>query len=475
MNLELFFSVLRARMAVFVMVLVVTVAAAVVASLLIPEAYRATASLLVDAKDEQSLSNVLRPLMLPQERMNYMQTQMDVITSQRVAQKVVRDLKLAEDPAARAKFVDKAGGVGSIEDWLGDGLLEKLKVETSQSNIVNVSYSSGDPQLAAAIANGFAKAYIETMLELRVVPTRQAAAWFDEQLKTLRASLEAVQAKLTDYHRERGIVTADERHDVENARLGELSSQLVKVQDQTFDWKTRVAEARPLVKPGASPDKLPDVINNPYIQKLNSELLLGEAKLQQMGAEYGANYPAYQRRQSENQALRQRLAAEMRKVVAGMENSLRQSSRREAELKAAIAAQRARLLQDKVNRNELAVLTRDVESAQRSYDAALQRSIVSRVESRASETNVTVLTPAVAPRKPYRPKMALNIALAVVVGSMLGIGIVVLGELLDRRVRLRQDLDHGTDAPVLVVLHARPPAAGLLPGRAAGRALPSPG
>lgn len=477
MSLDLFLSALRARISVFAAVLAVTVLAATVVSLLMPETYRATASLLVDAKDEQSLSNALRPLILPQERMNYMQTQMDVITSQKVARKVVRDLKLAQSPTARAAFEKEAGGTGSIEDWLLENLLERLKVETSQSSMIQVSYSSRDPRFSAAVANAFSKAYIDTMLELRVEPTRQAAAWFDEQLKTLRASMEDAQAKLTDYHRQQGIVSADERFDVESIRLGELSTQLGRAQDQTFDWKTREQRARDSLKQGASPDKLPDVINNPFIQKLNTELLLGEAKLQELATQYGANYPLYQRQFSENQALREKLEAEMRKVVAGMENAKRQSRQREAELRAAMAAQRAQLLEDKENRNELAVLTRNVETAQRTYDAAMQRFVVSQVESRASQTNVTVLTPAVAPRKPYSPKIALNIALSVIVGTMLGIGIVILSEMLDRRVRLSNDLSQGLDAPLLAVLNAgHLPKVPLLGVPAAGgRALPSPG
>jgi protein tyrosine kinase modulator len=479
-SLQLFLSALRARIGIFALVLVVTILTATVVSLVLPKTYKATTSLLADVKDEQqSLSNVLRPLLIPQERMNYMQTQIDVITSPKVARKVVRDLKLAESPEARAKFEDETGGTGSIEVWLGENLLKKLKVETSQSSIIQVSFFSRDPEYSAAVANAFARAYLDTILELRVEPTRQAAVWFDEQIKSLRANLENAQNKLTDYHRQQGIVSADERFDVESTRLGELSSQLVRAQDQTFDWKTREQGAHDSLKQGASPDKLPDIINNPHIQKLNSELLLGEAKLEQLATQYGANYPLYQRQQTENQALRRRLDAEMSKIVVGMENAKRQSLQREAELRAAIAAQRAHLLEDKVNRNELTLLTRNVETAQRTYETALQRSVVSQVDSRASQTNVTVLNPAIAPREPFRPKIVLNIALSVAIGAMLGIGIVILSELLDRRVRLSSDLDHELDAPLLVVLNAGHPSTTvpLLGAPAAGgrRALPGPG
>src|SRR5882724_59487 len=148
MNLYQFLSALRARAGVFVFLLSVTVLAAAAVSFMLPKTYTATVSLLVDAKEEQSLNSVLRPLVLPQERLSYMQTQMDIITSEKVARKVVQDLKLAESPSTRAAFEKETGGTGSIEDWLVETLLKKLKVETSRSDVIQVSFSSTDPRLS---------------------------------------------------------------------------------------------------------------------------------------------------------------------------------------------------------------------------------------------------------------------------------------------------------------------------------------
>src|SRR5688500_9025633 len=269
--------------------------------------------------------------MPPRERIGYMQTQMDIITSERVARKVVQDLKLAESAASRAAFEEETGNAGSIENWLAERLLSGLKVETSQSSVIQLSFSSADPRFSALISNAFAKAYIDTMLELRVEPMKQAAVWFDEQLKSLRANLEDAQAKLTDYHRQQGIISADERLDVENALLGDLSSQLARVQDHTFDLATRERQARGFLKRGASPDRLPDVLSNANVQKLNADLLQGEVKLQQLATPYGANHPQYQRQVSENRGLRENLDSEMKKDVAGIENAKHQNRQRAAE------------------------------------------------------------------------------------------------------------------------------------------------
>jgi uncharacterized protein involved in exopolysaccharide biosynthesis len=313
------------------------------------------------------------------------------------------------------------------------------------------------------------------MLELRVEPTRQAAQWYDEQLKSLRANLEDAQAKLTNYLQREGIVSADERLDVDSTRLGALSDQVVKAQEQTFQWNAREQQARDFLKRSGSLDRLPDVLDNPFIQRLKTDLHLGEAKLSELATQYGSNYPQYQRQISENRSLREKLDAEMRKVAAGIESSARQSRQREADLTKSMAAQRARLLELKENRNEFTVLRRNVESAEKAYDTAMQRHVVSQVESRASQTNVTVLNPAAVPGKPSQPKIALNIALSVVVGTMLGIGMVLLMEVSDRRVRSRSDLN--LDVPLLVVLNTWQPARDRLLGGPSGtaRALPNPG
>ena len=462
MNLYQFLSALRARAGVFVLLLSVTVVVAATVSFLLPKTYTSTVSLLVDAKEEQSLNNVLRPLVLPQERASYMQTQLDIITSEKVARKVVQDLQLAQGPMGQkaAEEVEKRGG--SVDDRLIEGLLDELKVETSQSSVIRVSYSSREARLSADVANAFAKAYIDTVLELRVEPMQKAAAWFDEQLKTLLAHLEDAQARLTDYHQRQGIVSADERGDLESTRLAALSEQFGRAQEQTFDWKSREEQARILATRGESPDRMTEIRDNPFIQKLKEDLLHGEAKLQDLSTNYGINYPQYQRQVAENQSLQNKLDAEMKKIVAGIEGSARQSREREAQSRKAMATQRTRVLDLKESRNELTVLRRNVESADRAYDTALQRSVVSQVDSHANQTNVMVLNPAAVPRKHSRPKIFLNIALSVVVGTILGIVMVMLLELLDRRVRSRNDLE--LDVPLLAVLNERLPTAQRLLG-----------
>ncbi len=103
-------------------------------------------------------------------------------------------------------------------------------------------------------------------------------------------------------------------------------------------------------------------------------------------------------------------------------------------------------------RDKLAVLTRDVDSARSAYDAALDRKAHVRLESEIDQTDIAVLNPAVPPLKPAYPLLALNLALAAVLGLALGSGAALLAETSSRRVRARADLTELCGVPVLAEL-----------------------
>jgi len=126
-------------------------------------------------------------------------------------------------------------------------------------------------------------------------------------------------------------------------------------------------------------------------------------------------------------------------------------------------------------RNEALVLTREVETTQKAYEAALNRYLVNKVESGVRQTNVSVLNAATEPTRASKPKSLLNILLGFAVGIVLGLGAVFLLELLDRRVRSSEDLEEGLEAPLLATLQPWKPSH-LLGAPTAGnhRALPSP-
>jgi chain length determinant protein EpsF len=483
MDLSQFLLALRARRKAFLMVFGATVIAALAIALIMPRTYVGTTQVLVDARDEQSMNAATRG-MSPRERQGYMQTQVDLIQSPRVAKRVIRETRYLQHPGVREDYERATGGRGTIEDWAAGELVKKLKADASASNLITISFSADDAQLAANIANGFAKAYVDTSLELRTEPSREAAAWFEDQLKGLRTNVSQAQSKLTAYQKAKGLFNTDERGDIETTRLAEISNQLLQARNATYDAQTRYKHATEFLSGNASTgagaaEMLPEVINNAAVQALKAQLATSEARLEQAAENLGPNHPQYQTLKAEVTALHNRLASEMKRVVGGLGNAAVQARKREEELRNAYQAQQERLISMRDARVELAVMTRDVENAQRTYDAALTRWLTNKVEARAQGTNLAVLSPAVAPIEPKSPKVGLVSGLSVLVGLLLAAGVVFLLETLDRRVRSRGDLESRLAVPTLGRLSKwQPSGARLLPasvsGARASRALPHP-
>jgi len=472
MDLNQYILALGARRKAFLMALAAVIITAIAVALIVPKKYVASASLMVDARDEQTM----RPdRMSARERSSYIQTQVDLLRSPRVAAQVSRDLKLAQRPGVREDWEKETAGVGQIDDWIGAQLIEGLTVDTTVSNVMVVNFGAPSAKFAAEVANGFAKAYLDTVLALRTEPSREAAVWFDEQLKTLRTQVVQAHTKLNSYQKAKGIL-AEDRLDVEQTRLAELSTQLLAARNATYESDTRFKQASEILASGTGIDALPEVLAAPHINVLKGDLGRVEARIEQENAVLGPNHPQVQRSAAEAQALRDKLQVEAKKVIAGLGNAVSTGKKRERELEQALEAQNQRILALKDFRIDMAGMTRDIENSQRAYDTVLTRYVNNTIDSRAKTTNVAMLSPAIEPLKPKHPKVGLIAGLSVVLGTLIAGGLVYVLETLDRRVRSRNDLESRLAVPSLGRLSKWQPTGGRLlpaPMRAA-RALPQP-
>jgi succinoglycan biosynthesis transport protein ExoP len=445
------FLILLARYKLILFALVVTVISAMAIAWTMPPRYMATTKLVIDFK----MIDTVTGFILPVQAMlaSYMATEVDILESRPVALKVVKALRLAEDEKTKQKFQESTEGKGTIEDWLAAGLHGKLQVKPSkESRIIDVSFTNTDPEFAAKVANAYAEAYIQTNLEMKVAPARESATWFDDQLKQLRSHVEETQTRLSKYQTEKGITSTDQRLDVETAKLGEISTQLVQVQAQAYENASRQRQLEEFTSKNRNVDSLPEVLASPIIQELKTRLSAAETRLNQASGTVGVNHPEYLRAQAEVNSVRKKLSDEVNTAASVIGNNLRITQSRERELRDAASAQKARLLELNRNRDELGVLMKEVDNAQRAYDAASQRHTQTSLESRMDQGNVTVLAPAIAPIQPAFPKMPLIVAVAIVAGTLLGVGFALAVELIDRRVRGTDDLTEAIGTRVWGVL-----------------------
>jgi chain length determinant protein EpsF len=456
MNFLQFLSILRARWLSMTLVVVLLVGAALGVSLMLPKQYTATASVVVDFKPDPVSAVVYGGMASPA----FMATQVDIIRSERVALRVVRNLRLTENPQVQAQWRAATEGQGSVEQWLIRLFQRQVDVVPArESSVIALSYKAPDPRFAAALANAFVQAYIDTVLELRVDPARQYASFFETRSKEARDTVEKAQARLSAFQREHGIVASDERLDIESSRLNELSSQLTALQAIAAESTSRQAAAQ-----GAQGDRLQEVLNNTLIGQLKADASRGEARLQELSTRLGDNHPQVVEIRASLAELRSRLEIETRKLTGSVSVSNTINRQRESEVRAALEAQRAKVLKMKATRDEGLILQREVENAQRAYDAITARLTQTSLESQTTQANVNVLSQAEPPIEPSSPRIVLNLLAALFGGLLLAVVAALLLELRDRRVRTMHDLAVMLDVPVIGVMprpHARRPVRAL--------------
>ncbi|MBC7704353.1 MAG: chain length determinant protein EpsF [Rhodoferax sp.] len=441
MTPQLFLLILRARYKVALLVLIVTVLTTYVVSIRLPKQYVASTSVLIDVKSPDPVAGVVLPgLIAP----SYMATQLDIINSDRVALRVVKLLRLEESPAIRTQWMEATNGKGKLDLWLAALLQRKLEVKPSkESNVISIGFSGTEPSFVAAVANTFAQAYIDVSLELKVEPARQYSSWFEGQSKTLRDQLEKAQGALTLYQEKNNVLAMDEqRVDYEKSKLSELSQALTTVQAQTSDSSSKRQST-------SDSGTLSDVMQSPVIMSLKSDINRLEAKLQESNVNLGKNHPQTQRAESELASLKEKLAGETKQISRSINTSFQVGRQREKELLQAIESQKKRVIDLSKERDEITVLRRDVETAQHAFDAISMKFVQTKMESQTVQTNVAVLTPAAEPTGPSKPNIFINVVASVVLGTMLGLGIAFMLELVNRRVRSAEDLTAITNLPVL--------------------------
>lgn len=466
MNVHQFLLILLARKRIILATLLVTVALALGFSLVQQKTYKATASVLLNYKGVDPLTGLTMPgQLLP----GYMATQIDIISSKNVALRVVDALRLASSPDVIRQFNEATGGQGTVRDWLADLLLKKIEiVPARESSVVEISFKGADPRFAATIANAFADAYQNITVQLKTEPAKKASTYFNEQTKQLRDHVEAAQARLSKYQQEKGIVSLDNnRVDVELSRLNDLSAQLVAAQTAAIEGNSRQAAA-------GSALTSPDVANNALIQTMRANLSVAEGKFADTEQRYGRNHPQYRAAKAELDKVRGELNAAMGMVSRSVGANAQVLRQREADLRDALAQQKTKVLELNRARDELGVLLKDLDSAQRAFDAASQRFSQTRIEAQSEQSDISLLNPATAPTEPAGPRVLLNTLVGFLLGTILGVGLGLLLELVNRPVRSADDVKDLLGIPVLGTVEWNAPR-GHTGGRMGGlRALMAP-
>lgn len=434
-------SVVKARLRVGIAVSVIVLGLTAVVTVLSTPQYTSTAAVVADLKSPDPITGILQPAILSS---SYLATQTDLIRSERVALKVVRKQGLGASQDLKEQWRSATDGRGDFERWIAAQLLRRLEVAASrESSVITISYSGPSPEFSAHIVNAFMAAYFEVTGELRAELAKSSKELFDAQAMEAKSKLEDAQKKLTDFQSAKGLISSDERLDVELSKLAELNSQLIAVQAQRVDTGARAGNGI------ADASAMQEVLGSPLIIQLKTDLVRLESKQKELEARFGERHPDVQVVRESIAQVRSRIDQETSRLLkgVGMANSVNKT--READIRAQIEQQRRRVQDLKALRDEASVASKEVENLQRNYDAVLNKVALSSLEAKSSQTNLSPIQYGSPSATPSYPKPILNVAVGAFAAVLGALMVMIAVEIIDRRVRVEDDITE-LDLPILV-------------------------
>jgi capsular exopolysaccharide synthesis family protein len=472
---RLIHGVLRYKWGILGFALVVAAAVAFYVSTLTP-VYRASASVVLEVQ-EANVVAVEDVYSMGYKNYDYFATQFELLRSRNVAERVVRRLGLHEKPAAGPVVTEQQRPwyqpdltallparekapppqLSPEEERevriraIAAAIAAGLQVEPVEfSHITYLSYESPDPQEAAAIVNAVAEEFIASNLESRLEGTVQATGWLNERLATLEANLRRSEEALQDFRDREGLVNVEGVTGLGTDELSLLSRRLEDARRARIEAQNIRAEVDRLGD--ASVEEfmtVPAVLEHELIGALNRELSLAERRVAELGKRYGPLHPKMVAAQSDLQAANEELATEIRKVVSGIGREYEMARRNEAELLSSWNARKSEIQDFNRKEFQLQQLQREVDTNQKLYDIFLTRIRGISETGGFERPHARLVDRAVVPSYPVRPNKTRSVALALVIGIVLGCAVALLLDLLDNTVKSHEDVEEKLDAALL--------------------------
>lgn len=438
-------SMISARRGTIFKTLMATMAVTIVVTLLLPKTYTASSDVFLDYKGNDPINGRLFSPMMDE---SYMQTQLDMIKSQAVAEKVIDALDL-ERTAAYRESVERQGEARAHSQLVKRINDQTLVVTRRSSRVIEVEYAAGAPEQARDLANAVVRAYIDLNQQISSASARARREQYNAQLEHLRKEADSIQEKLTKYQQDVGILDPNERNDLQSRQLGDLMTSLITVQNQQQEAQARKNATDSLVRGGLRIDELPEVAQRPNINDLKSKLSDVNKRLADIQDVLGPRHPKTLALISERDDIAARISREARSSLDAQQIDTRRLAMQEEALRKEVDTQRAKLLEQKKHRDTITSYQRQLDSVERVYNTALAKYDEILMASNINTFDLTVLRVAEVPSSHSKPLLLQNIAASILVGLALGFCLALLYELGQRRVRCEDDLVRGIHLPLI--------------------------
>ncbi|HYW43257.1 MAG TPA: polysaccharide biosynthesis tyrosine autokinase [Bryobacteraceae bacterium] len=402
-----------------------TVAATLVISSRLIPIYEATATVDIDRQMPSGIIGQEATRTVANDSEQFLATQAKIIQSDSVLRPVAEQYQLLSmeinaPDAAAAKLAEDAPVV-----------LKSLKVTRPPNTyLLLISYRSADPRLAANVANGIARSYLEHTYNIRFRSSASLSAFMERQLEELKAKMERSSGALAQFERELNVINPEEKTSILSARLLQLNTEYTNAQAD----RVRKEAAYKSVASG-SLEAAQVSTQGDALKRLSERLDEEQQKFAEIKAHYGPNHPEYRKASLQLAELQRQLQSGTENIAHRVEVEYGEALNRESMLRKAVTETKAEF--DHVNARsfEYQSLKREAEADKSLYEELVRKIKEATINSGFQNSAIRIADMARPAVKPVFPNIKLNALLAFLFSSMLAVAIAVLSDMLNNAVR----------------------------------------
>jgi capsular exopolysaccharide synthesis family protein len=458
---------LRRRLNLLVAVTTLVFAAVVLYTLHLTPLYTASTDVLIDTR-QKAVLNVQEVMSGMPADSSAVDTEVRILTSRSLAERVVRKLNLQMDPEFNYSLSAKPGllaklGIGrppprvarateaGVAEAVG-AVQNGLKVErVGMTYIINVSFTSPNKEKAAKIANTFGDLYITDQLEAKYNAARVVTDWLSSRLSNLRQEVELADAQVEQYKIANNLMSSQGATMAEQ-EVSALNQQIAAARADRAEKLARLQAAQAQIQRGGGGADVGAALGSATIGNLRAKEADATRQLAELNARYGPQHPEVLRVQGQITDIRSQIDQEIRRIMSSLEADVQVANQRAASLEGSQGSARGTLASNSRAQVGLLELQRKADASRAVYETFLNRSKETSAQEGIQQPDARVISYSPIPTQPSYPNRKLAFTFGLAIALLCGLAAVVAAELLDTGVATAPDVETRLGLPHIASL-----------------------
>jgi len=458
--------ILRRRLQIIARMVGIGAVLGLFVSVILTPQYRGEVTLLLDQRQSKMLDMGSAVAAIPGDS-SALRSEIDIITSRAVIDRVVKKLDLERDPEFNAqsrswkRWLNPANWVRKEKQSDKDEAAIREKTATAKAvqrklNVTNdgrslslhLAFESNDPKKAALIANAVAEEYLVDQLEAKYEVASRANKWLSERLSTLRQEVEGSERVVEDFRQKAKLIQID-GGTVATRQMQEINMQLISARAATSQAEARLRSAQSMVRSGDTIEGAADVLSAPLIQRLREQEAEVRRKEAEMATRYGERHPNMINARAERMDIQRKIGEEVQKILKSLASEVEIARAKENQLQSDLTRLETKAGGELKDTVQLRQLQREADANRTLYENFLGRFKQTSEQQEMQLPDTRIIAHADVPADPNFPKKWLFLIAGAILGALFGIVAAYLIEYFDRGYRTSPQLEEGTGLPVI--------------------------